>query len=108
ILLFYPLQRLVPCPQRPLYLSGFHRLEDLAKLWTRFETERDQIITAHQGRRNDRFVGEFVALAEKKFIVVEHPMAAFAIDPVQFQLVIKGRSSHKTYPLCYPHVRAVF
>ena len=34
-------------------------------------------------------------------------MAAFAIDPVQFQLILKGRSRHETFQLCHSHIRGI-
>ena len=80
------------------------RLEDLAEFWSGFQAERYQIIAPHQWRRNDRLVGEFLAFSQEKLVIVEHAMAAFAIDPVQFQLVVKGRSRHKTLQLRESHV----
>src|SRR4051812_25371971 len=58
---FDPRQRFICIPQASLQLARFDCLEDLAKFRPGLETKRDQIVTAHQRWRNDRFVGEFFA-----------------------------------------------
>src|SRR5205823_13189884 len=98
---FDPLKRFIRVAQASLQLSRLDCLEDLAKFRARLKTERDQIITAYQWRWNDRFVSEFFAFAQQEFVIVQHAMAAFAINPVKFQLLIKGRSRHE--PLQFRH-----
>src|SRR4029453_13647145 len=84
---FDPLKRFIGVAQASLQLSRLNCLEDLAKFRARLKTERDQIITAQQRRRNDWFVSEFFALAQQKFVIVQHAMTAFAINPVQLQFL---------------------
>src|SRR6266542_4547978 len=90
-----------------LELARFDGFENLAKLWTWLQTEGHQIVSSHEWWRNDRFVGEFLAFPEKKFVIVEHSMTALAIDPVQLKLVVKSGSRHKTLQFCHPHLRHV-
>src|SRR4029077_3432035 len=95
ISLFDPRKRFIGVAQASLKLSRLDRLEDLAKFRAGLKTERDQIITAQQRRRNNRFVSEFFAFAQQKFVIVQHAMTAFAINPVKLQLLIKGWSRHE-------------
>src|SRR5262245_18665103 len=69
---FYPLKRFIRVAQASLQLLRLNCLEDLAKFRARLKTERDQIITAQQRRRNDRFIRKFFALAQQKFRSEEH------------------------------------
>src|SRR4030095_6963210 len=71
---FDPLKRFISSAQAPLQLSGLDCFEDLAKFRAGLKTERDQIITAQQRRRNNRFVSEFFAFAQQKFVIVQHAM----------------------------------
>src|SRR6266487_3777802 len=93
---FHPLERFVPSAQRSLELACLHRLEDLAELRAWLQTEGDQIVPSHKWRRNDRFLSEFLTLLNEKFVVVEHAMAALAINPVQLKLVVESRPRHET------------
>src|SRR5262249_48670644 len=80
VLLFDPLKRFIGCTQASLQLSRLDSLEDLAEFRAGPKPERDQIVTAQQWRRNDRFVNEFFAFAQQKFVIVQHAMTAFAIN----------------------------
>src|SRR5678816_74815 len=101
---FDPLKRFIRVAQASLKLSRLDCLEDLAKFRARLKTEGDQIITPQQRRRNDRFVSEFFTSTQQKFVIVQHAMTAFAINPVQLQLLVERWSRHE--PVSYTHLRA--
>src|SRR4029077_15824661 len=105
---FHPLERFLPSAQPSLELARLYRFKNLAKRWAWRQTESDQIVPSHEWRRNDRFVSEFLALPNEKFVVVEHAMAALAVNPVQLKLVVESRPRHKTLQLRHPHLRHVF
>src|SRR5580765_4082954 len=63
ISLFDPRERFISVAHASLQLSRLDCFEDLAKFRARLKTECDQIVTAQQRRRNDRFVSEFFAFA---------------------------------------------
>src|SRR6185437_9896229 len=92
---FDPLKRFIRVAQASLQVLRLYCVEDLAKFRTRLKTERDQIITTQQRRRNDRLVSEFLALAYQKFVIVQNAMTAFAINPVQLQLFVERWSRHE-------------
>ena len=69
--------------------------------------ERDEIIAAHQRRRNNWFVSEFVAFLQKEIVVVHHAMTARAIDPMQFQFVNERWPRHETFQLGHTHARNI-
>ncbi len=93
--------------QRPFQLPRLHRLQNFAEAGTRLESQRKQIIAAHQRRRNDRLVRKLLALPQEEFVVVHHRVTARAIDPMQLQLVLEGRPRHETFQLRHPHVRHI-
>src|SRR3954451_17395451 len=80
---FDPRNRFISRAQTSFELSRLDCFEDLAKFRARLETERNQIVTAHQRRRNDRFASGFFAFAQQKFVIVHHAMTAFAINTMQ-------------------------
>src|SRR5438874_2410641 len=104
----HPLERFLPSAQRSLELACLDRFKNLAKFWARPETESDQIVPAYQWRRNNWFVSKLFAFAKEKFVIVEHAMATLAIDPMQLELGIEGRSRHETLQLRHPHLGHVF
>src|ERR1044072_4849184 len=85
ILMFHPLQRLLESAQAPLELSCLNRFENLAELRAWLQTESNQVVSSYKWLRNDRFISEFIALSDEKLVIVEHPMAALAINPVQLK-----------------------
>jgi hypothetical protein len=66
--------------QRAFQLPRFNCFENFAKFRTRLHSHRNEIVPANQRRWNDWFVREFLPLSQKKLVVVQHPMAARAID----------------------------
>src|SRR4029450_10123926 len=94
ISLLDPRKRFIGRAQASLKLSRFNGLKNFPELWPWLKTERDQVVAAHERRRNDRFVGELFAFAQEKFVIVQHAMTAFAIDPVQFQLFSERWARH--------------
>src|SRR5919201_2258929 len=105
--MFEPFERFLSGTQPSFELARLHRFKDLAKLWARLKTEGDQVVPSYEWRRNNRFVSEFLAFPNKKFVVVEHAMAAFAIDPMQLKLVVKGWPRHETLQFGHPHLGRV-
>src|SRR5882757_727381 len=103
----HPLERFLPSAQRSLQLTCLDRFKNLAKFRARPETESDQIVPAYQWRRNNWFVSKLFAFAKKKFVVVEHAMTALAIDPMQLEFGVEGRSRHETLQFRHPHLRHV-
>src|SRR4030095_13666249 len=101
--MFHPLERLLPGAQPSLELSRLDRFEDLAEFGTGLKTEGDQIVSSHEWRRNDRFVSELLAFPLEEFVVIEHSMAALAINPVQLELLVKGRPGHETVQSSHSH-----
>ena len=74
----------VPLVESAFKLLGLHEFEDLAEERTRFEAEADQVVSAHEGRGNERFAGELVRLGLQEFNIVQHAMTAGAVHAVQF------------------------
>ena len=58
----YPLQRFFAGFECTFELACFHRFQDFAKPWARFHSQRNQVISRNQGRRNDRLVRELFLL----------------------------------------------
>src|SRR4030095_13766910 len=108
ISLFDPFKRFIGRAQASLKLSRLNGLKNFPELWPWLKTERDQIVAAHERRRNNRFVGEFFAFAQQKFVVLEHPMTAFAIDAVKLQLFSKRWARHEPLQFRDSHLRRVF
>src|SRR4030095_12110353 len=97
IFLLHPLQRFLSRPQLSFELLSLCCLKNFATLRTGLLTERAKILPPHQWWRDDRLGGEFFALPQEKFVIVEHAMAALAIDPMQLQLVIKSWPRHEAF-----------
>src|SRR4030095_12578339 len=97
----HPLERFLPRAQPSLELTRLDRFKNLAKLWTWPEPESDQIVPAHEWRRNNWLVSKLFAFAKKKFVVVEHAMAALAINPMQLELVFKSWPRHEALQFCH-------
>ena len=93
--------------QRSFELLRLHSFENLTELRPRFHSKRDQIITPHQRRRDDRLIREFLPFLLQKLIVIQHPVAALAIDAMQLELVLESRPRHEAFQFRHPHVRHV-
>src|SRR5205823_15026318 len=104
----YPIERFVARFEGAFKLSRFHCFQDFPKSWTRFHSLRDQIVPRNQGWRNDRLVRELFLFALKKFVIVEHGMAAGAIDPMQLHFLFKSRTRHESFQFGNAHPRHVF
>jgi hypothetical protein len=76
----HPVERFLARFEGAFELARFDCFEYFAELRARFHSQRDQVISRNQGRRNDRLVRELFLFALKKFVIVEHGMAAGAID----------------------------
>src|SRR5438046_7901079 len=87
IFALYPIERFLTRFEGAFELARFHCFQDFPKSWTRFHSQRDQIVPCNQRWRNDRLVCELFLFALKKFVIVEHGMTARAIDPMQFQFL---------------------
>ena len=104
----HPLQRFLSIAQGAFQLPRFHGFEDFAELRAGLETERDQVVAPDEWRRDNRFVGKFFLFANEKLVVVEHPVAAETIDPVELELIGKMRASHETFEPGDAHSRDIF
>src|SRR5262249_43835837 len=107
VFLLDPFERFFSIFQCAFQLSCFNSFQYFAERRTRFHSERDQIVTAHERRRNNRLIGEFLALPQKKIVVVHHPVTACAIDSMELELFLKRRSRHEPFQLRHPHSRHV-
>src|SRR5205085_3133845 len=52
----YPIERFLACFKGAFELARLHCFQDFAKSWTRFHSQRDQIVSRNQRWRNDRLV----------------------------------------------------
>src|SRR5438874_12015253 len=100
-----PIERFLARLEGAFELASFHCFEDFAKSWTRFHSQRDQIVPRNQRWRNDRLVGELFLFALEKFIIVEHRMTARAIDPMQFQFLFEIGMRRQPFQYGHPHPR---
>src|ERR1700730_11761701 len=107
VLPLHPLQRFLPIAQCSFQLPRLHCLKYLSNLRSGFQSQREQVITPHEWRWNDRLVREFVSFLPQKIIVLHHAVAALAINPMQLELVFKCRARHEAFQLRHPHVRHV-
>src|SRR5438128_6285812 len=107
-LLLYPLERFFARFEYAFELPSFDRVEDFAKFGAGLQPERDQIVSAHKRRRNNRLIRELFAFAHEEIVIVEYAMAAFAVDTVQLEFVLEGRSSHEAFELGHTHPRHIF
>src|SRR4029453_13593808 len=80
IFLPHPGEGFLAVAERTFQLPRLDCFEDFAKTGTGLQTKRDQIVALHEGRRDDRFIGKFLPLALEELIVIEHSVAARAID----------------------------
>src|SRR5437870_1285407 len=94
---FHPLQRFLARFEGAFELAGFYCFQDFPKSWARFHSQRDQIVPRNQRWRNDWLVRELFLFALKKFVIVEHGMAAGAINAMEFQFIFKSRARHKSF-----------
>src|SRR5881275_2426724 len=104
----YPIERFLARFEGAFKLSRFHCFQDFPKSWTRFHSQRDQIVPRNQRWRNDRLVCELFLFALKKFVIVEHGMTARAIDPMQFQFLFESGTRHEPLQFGHTHPRHVF
>src|SRR5882724_6776766 len=103
-----PIERFLPRLEGAFELASFYCFQDFAKSWTRFHSQRDQIVPRNQRWRNDRLVRELFLFALEKFIIVEHGMTARAIDPMQFQFLFESGTRHEPLQFGHTHPRHVF
>src|SRR5712691_11797317 len=107
-LLLYPLERFFARFECAFELPSFDRVENFAKFGAGLQPERDQIVPAYERWRNDRLVRKLFAFAHEEIVIVEYAMAAFAVDTVQLEFVLEGRSSHEAFELVHTQPRHIF
>ena len=61
-------------------------------------------MTGQKWRRNEGFAGEFLAAAPEELVIVQRAVASQAIHAVQFEFVVKRRSSHEAFEPRNAHV----
>src|SRR5438045_6406213 len=105
--MLYPGQRFFAILEAAFQLTCFDRFENFTDLRPWLHSQGQQVIAPNEWWRNDRLIRELLFFALEKFIIVEHGMAARAIDTMQLELVPKSRPRHETLQLRHAHFRDI-
>src|SRR6266404_8014723 len=79
------------CFQLTLKLGVLHRTQNAAENGSRPIAHLLQVLPGHQPRRPDLFRRRFLQELRHKSIRLQPPVAGKAVEPVQFQMLLKAR-----------------
>ena len=104
----HPLESLLAVGECAFELASLDCFEHASKLRTGFPAHGDKVVSVDERRRDQRFTGELLGFLGEKLVVIEHAVAAHAIELVEKQLVGEVGARHETFEFRYAHLLHIF